>query len=368
MKLSAATTSFLVLAASVLALDDKVKSALTQFGGIYHPDTHETSTMISELSQYSATAGLTDIKAKMDKKQYAAAGAALQQHVASIKSDPLVQTGKLRDSYTMLNQCVTQFKRPIANIIKRDQQANQPAPPPSPSDDLVSNMPRELRIPMQPQPIRAETMSQQWSTSDLEHLDVGIMKHRKPENLADRAAHWVVKSARKPTDIFFRNKYLHRSVMLEVVAAVPGMVGALIRHIKSLQGMRHDAENERMHLMTWMEVGKPVLWERALIATVQTGFFAAFSLLYMEEAVTSYTHFINEIDAGRIENVQAPEIAIAYWNLRPDARLRDVVLAVRADEALHRDTNHHFSDRILAKRESLFDDLEKNGDQPPIRY
>ncbi|KAJ1948395.1 hypothetical protein EC988_005192 [Linderina pennispora] len=110
MKLSAATTSFLALAASVLALDDKVKSALTQFGGIYHPDTHDTSTLISELSQYSATAGLTDIKAKMDKKQYAAAGAALQQHVASIKSDPLVQTGKLRDSYTMLNQCVTQFK------------------------------------------------------------------------------------------------------------------------------------------------------------------------------------------------------------------------------------------------------------------
>ncbi|KAJ1853343.1 inducible alternative oxidase 2 [Coemansia sp. RSA 638] len=132
----------------------------------------------------------------------------------------------------------------------------------------------------------------------------------------------AVKSARKFTNIFFCNKYIHRSVMLEVVAAVPGMVGGLIRHIKSLQGMRHDggwmghllheAENERMHLMTWMEVSKPVMWERALIATVQTGFFVVFSLLYMvsprtahrvvgyleEEAVTSYTHFIGEIDAG----------------------------------------------------------------------
>ncbi|KAJ2544785.1 inducible alternative oxidase 2 [Coemansia sp. RSA 1853] len=82
---------------------------------------------------------------------------------------------------------------------------------------------------------------------------------------------WAVKSARKPTDIFFRNKYIHRSVMLEVVTAVPGMVSGLIHHIKSLQGMRHDggwighllheAENERMHLMTWMEVSKPVMWE-----------------------------------------------------------------------------------------------------------
>ncbi|KAI8324404.1 alternative oxidase [Martensiomyces pterosporus] len=235
-------------------------------------------------------------------------------------------------------------------------------------------------------------MDQLWSTADLEHLDIGITKHRAPENTADRIALWAVRSARKPTDIFFRNKYLHRSVMLEVVAAVPGMVGALVRHIKSLQGMRHDggwighllheAENERMHLMTWMEVGKPVLWERALIATVQTGFFAVFSALYMvspraahrvvgyleEEAVKSYTHFIHEIDAGRIENVKAPEIAVAYWNLDASATLRDVVLAVRADEALHRDTNHHFSDRIRAKRESLFDDLEHTDNHPRIKY
>ncbi|KAJ2389128.1 inducible alternative oxidase 2 [Coemansia sp. RSA 2603] len=254
-------------------------------------------------------------------------------------------------------------------------------------------MPRELKTPISPMPIRADTMGHKWNTHDLEALDVGPTKHRIPDRISDKIALFAVKSARKPTDFFFRNKYLHRSVMLEVVAAVPGMVGALIRHIKSLQGMRHDggwighllheAENERMHLMTWMEVGKPVLWERALIATVQSGFFALFSLLYMisprtahrvvgyleEEAVTSYTHFLKEIEEGRIENVKAPEIAIAYWNLDPQtATLRDVVLAVRADEALHRDTNHHFSDRIFAGRESLFEDMEYRDNKPYIKY
>ncbi|KAJ2612964.1 inducible alternative oxidase 2 [Coemansia sp. RSA 1365] len=259
-------------------------------------------------------------------------------------------------------------------------------------DTILNNMPSELRVPRFPAPMRENTMDHKWSTSDLEAIEVGTTKHRIPDLISDRFALWAVKSARKPTDIFFRNKYLHRSVMLEVVAAVPGMVGGLIRHIKSLQGMRydggwighllHEAENERMHLMTWMEVGKPVLWERALIATVQTGFFAVFSLLYMvsprtahrvvgyleEEAVTSYTHFIAEIDAGRIENVKAPEIAMAYWNLDSNATLRDVVLAVRADEALHRDTNHHFSDRIRAHRESLFEDMDNVGDKPHIKY
>ncbi|KAJ1667892.1 inducible alternative oxidase 2 [Coemansia sp. RSA 1646] len=293
-------------------------------------------------------------------------------------------------------------------MIKKDNEKNKPSDathgskhntgdlqvsgPEPVRDTIFATMPPELRVPLFPEPMRNDTMDHKWKTSDLEALDIGETKHRIPDLISDRIALWTVKNARRPTDIFFRNKYLHRSVMLEVVAAVPGMVGALIRHIKSLQGMRHDggwighllheAENERMHLMTWMEVGKPVLWERALIATVQTGFFAVFSMLYMvsprtahrvvgyleEEAVTSYTHFIKEIDAGRIENVKAPDIAIAYWNLDETATLRDVVLAVRADEALHRDTNHHFSDRIRAGRESLFEDLEHTENKPRIKY
>lgn len=72
-----------------------------------------------------------------------------------------------------------------------------------------------------------------------------------------------------------------------------------------------------------------------------------------EEAVISYTRFLEEIDAGRIENIAAPDIAIEYWNLSPNARLRDVVLAVRADEAAHRDVNHHLADRILVGQEDL---------------
>ncbi|KAJ1731216.1 inducible alternative oxidase 2, partial [Coemansia sp. Benny D160-2] len=173
----------------------------------------------------------------------------------------------------------------ISNMIKKDKEkakaqdsTHDPKerkielPPNGPepfTDTMFSTMPAELRVPHFPEPMRSDTMDHKWKTSDLESLDIGETKHRIPDRISDKFALWAVKSARKPTDIFFRNKYLHRSVMLEVVAAVPGMVGAVIRHIKSLQGMRHDggwighllheAENERMHLMTWMEVGKPVL-------------------------------------------------------------------------------------------------------------
>lgn len=46
-------------------------------------------------------------------------------------------------------------------------------------------------------------------------------------------------------------------------------------------------------------------------------------------------------------------VNIDYYNLHPEATVRDVVLAVRADEAIHRDANHFLSNR-LADNEDFF--------------
>jgi ubiquinol oxidase len=115
-----------------------------------------------------------------------------------------------------------------------------------------------------------------------------------------------------------------------------------------------------MHLMTFIEVAKPTLFERCVILGVQWVFYLAFFLLYLvsartahrvvgyfeEEAVFSYTCYLQEIEEGRSENVPAPAIAKRYWGLAEDATLRDVVLVVRADEAHHRDVNHGFADEL----------------------
>ncbi|GBG85453.1 hypothetical protein CBR_g40095 [Chara braunii] len=194
-----------------------------------------------------------------------------------------------------------------------------------------------------------------------------LTRHHAPQNFGDKFAFFVVKCLRVPTDLFFRKKYGCRAVMLETVAAVPGMVGGMLLHLQSLRRFEHsggwirtlisEAENERMHLMTFMEISKPRLWERELVMATQgifaNGFFVLYVISpriahrvvgYLEEAVVSYTRYLEEIDAGRIENVPAPKIAIDYWGLPRDARLRDVILAVRADEAHHRDVNHFASD------------------------
>jgi len=125
-----------------------------------------------------------------------------------------------------------------------------------------------------------------------------------------------------------------------------------------------EAENERMHLMVYMSIAQPRALERALVILAQAGFFSFYTLLYTispktahrlvgyleEEAIVSYTEYLKDIDDGRIPNIPAPPIAIDYWQLDPNARLRDVVLATRADEAHHRDVNHLRANLIKAHR------------------
>ncbi|KAJ7943954.1 Ubiquinol oxidase [Quillaja saponaria] len=213
-----------------------------------------------------------------------------------------------------------------------------------------------------------------WETYKAD-LSIDLKKHHAPVTFMDKLAYWTVKSLRVPTDIFFQRRYGCRAMMLETVAAVPGMVGGMLLHCKSLRRFEHsggwikilleEAENERMHLMTFMEVAKPKWYERALVFTVQGVFFNAYFLGYLlspkfahrmvgyleEEAIHSYTEFLKELDKGNIENVPAPAIAIDYWQLPPDSTLRDVVMVVRADEAHHRDVNHFASDMHYQGRE-----------------
>jgi len=182
----------------------------------------------------------------------------------------------------------------------------------------------------------------------------------------------ITKSARFFADTFFARRYGHRAVVLETVAAVPGMVGGALQHLRALRRMESDcgwihvlldeAENERMHLMTFIEIAKPSRPERLLILLVQGAFFNAYFLLYLlspgishrmvgyleEEAIRSYTQYLAGVDNGTYANVPAPQIAVDYWKLPPEARLRDVIVAVRADEVLHRDVNHHFADDLKA--------------------
>lgn len=200
--------------------------------------------------------------------------------------------------------------------------------------------------------------------------------HHQPRCFSDKLALRIVKFMRFFADVFFSGRYGHRAVVLETVAAVPGMVGGALQHLRSLRRMKDDdgwietlldeAENERMHLLTFIHIAQPSLFERVIVIITQGLFYNVFFLLYLcssrvahrivgyleEEAVYSYTEYLQGVDNGQYENVPAPQIAIDYWQLPQDARLRDVIVVVRDDEAKHRDVNHDFANQLQGEEKT----------------
>ena len=115
---------------------------------------------------------------------------------------------------------------------------------------------------------------------------IDLSVHHHPKGISDRIAYGFTKMLRWTADTFFAERYGHRAVVLETVAAVPGMVGATINHLHCLRRICDDkgwirtlmdeAENERMHLMTFIQISKPTLFERAVIIGVQWVFYLFF--------------------------------------------------------------------------------------------
>lgn len=233
------------------------------------------------------------------------------------------------------------------------------------------------------------------------HLKGIANTHVEPQSFRDKLAFYCVKGVRAVFDAatgwnagpMTPDKVLNRTIYLETIAAVPGMVAAILRHFRSLRTMKPDggmlqmfleeANNERMHLLTFVRMKNPGILFRAAVIGGQFGFgtlfgefgychcLASFShiricflhvgLSYIispqfchrfvgyveEEAVHTYTKIIQSIeeasvdsDLGKWKTASAPRIARSYWKLGPQGTVLDLMYAVRADEAEHRDVNH----------------------------
>ena len=190
-------------------------------------------------------------------------------------------------------------------------------------------------------------------------------------DLSDKFARGQTMFFRFFADAFFAKRYGHRAVVLETVAGVPGMVAGMWIHLKSLRQMKTgygpiirellaEAENERMHLMFFIEIAKPSLLERLLILVAQFVYWNFYFILFVffpriahrmtayfeEEAVRSYTNYLELIESGRIEDVPAPKLAIDYYKLLPNAKLSDMIVCVRNDEQRHCDANHRMANDL----------------------
>lgn len=189
--------------------------------------------------------------------------------------------------------------------------------------------------------------------------------------IRNKLAMGMTKFFRFIADTFFAQRYGHRAVVLETVAGVPGMVAGMWLHFKSLRKMKTgygpdiremlaEAENERMHLMFFVEIAKPNFFERLLVLIAQIIFFVFYFIIYVlsyrlahkmiayfeEEAVRSYTDYLALVESGKVENVPAPQLAIDYYGMKKTAKLSDLIKKVRADEEHHSKINHKYADRV----------------------
>lgn len=201
-----------------------------------------------------------------------------------------------------------------------------------------------------------------------------LLRHHLPRTLSDRIAYRLVALVRVAARMFGR-RYRHRTIVLETIAAVPGMVSATLLHLRCLRRMTDDrgwirtlmneAETQRAHLMVFVKLDRPNAFERLLVLLAQGVFYNAHFLIclvsprtahriagyFAEDAVRGYGQYLEEIRAGTLDNPPAPHFAVTYWNLSPDARLSDVIAAIQEDEAIHRDINHGFADALASGRE-----------------
>ena len=197
-------------------------------------------------------------------------------------------------------------------------------------------------------------------------------ENKSQQSFSDGFAYSMTVFFRFIADTFFAKRYGHRAVVLETIAGVPGMVAGMWMHFKSLRSMKAgygkhiremlaEAENERMHLMFFIEIAKPNIFERSLVLFSQFLFGAFYFFMYVfftktahrmigffeDEAVKSYTEYLKMIEDGEIENVKAPQIAVEYYDLKSNARLIDLVKCVKADEEHHSEVNHKYADEEI---------------------
>merc|ERR1719240_441084 len=217
-----------------------------------------------------------------------------------------------------------------------------------------------------------------WTENEVQdRMKTFDMKH-VPQNTADSVLQKMVRVAYHGFN--FVTGYDHadpptsaigyRLIILESVAGVPGMLGGMFRHFRSLRQLERDhgfiftlleeAENERMHLIVCMSFFEAGPFTRFIVQAGQVGltpFLAGLYLIrpqllhrfvgYLEEtAVHTYTNIVQMTSTPGTKlhtawkDTPAPPAAIDYWQLPPDAMWVDCLKRMLADESHHRDVNH----------------------------
>lgn len=214
---------------------------------------------------------------------------------------------------------------------------------------------------------------------NLEEIEGIEIRKEEPKGFSANYAYfsvWLLKRifdffTKKPQTVMTEDKYITRLIMLNSISAVPGFMGGMCKHLKSLRTLRKDygwinyliseSDNERMHLFMFLHLRKPSFMTKAAIFGAQFIFSDLFFLSYLlsarychkfmeyfqNQAVLTYTECLEAIDNGSLSSWKtqpAPKEAVEYYELPSTASMRDMILAIRADAAISREINKYYTE------------------------
>ena len=203
---------------------------------------------------------------------------------------------------------------------------------------------------------------------------VGRHAHFKPKGLSDRLALWMVRILAYPRAWVFQDRHTHHLLVLETVAAIPGMVAGALIHFSCLRRIVDDkgwiealikeAETERRHLLVIREIVEPSFFDRVIIWCGQLIFTTIYFVVYIlcpkachrfvgyleEDAVEGYEVYIAHLKECPEENAPAPDLAHKFWDMPEDATRIHLMQIILREEMYHRDVNHNFADQLVRKK------------------
>lgn len=309
----------------------------------------------------------------------------------------------------MISTTSTRLLRPHPRFIRLISTVSPITPTPVPATTTVFKNTKMVRLASKDEAAEGPFLTKpmfEHPGYDIEQMHNVKFEHRPVESFRDAVTYNFMFYLRSSFDYFTRykepmndqhaieianskykmtlEKWLTRIIVLESVAGIPGSVAGFIRHLNSMRMFRRDmafietlideAYNERMHLLTFLKMGKPTLRTRVMLWFGQGMFANAFFIAYLfspktchrfvgyleEQAVSTYSRCLRDLELGlcpELADATVPQIALDYWKLPKDAKMYDLIQYIRADEAKHREVNHTFAN------------LEQKGqDRNPFAY
>lgn len=230
-----------------------------------------------------------------------------------------------------------------------------------------------------------------WSDDELEDVLKTAKQHYEPQTIGQHLQYGILRGAYNIFNFVTRfdksdptpQSMKIRLILLESIAGVPPFIVAGYRHFRSLRNLSYDggriythleeAENERMHLVSCMQVFEAGALMKASVYGAQfvlTPFCWFFCLVsprsmnrfvgYLEElACETYSTVLSKVNDPSTKlyaawhETSAPPVAIEYWQLPENATWPDVLRYIYADETNHRDINHTFADISVNARNPL---------------